>query len=166
MFCLYLLCFYLCLFVSSWSPHLTPIIHPYQVQAPEHSHNLRGMLLWGKGALDSYGVHGGREPLWVAALRLGHWMGCTTQVWQHTVHTYSFVETSISYTIDENTEKKITRKREEREHLQWTKIDNTGWPSKQLLVWMYCTRACPAWFIETWSHWTTWCQWTATRWNW
>ena len=29
---------------------------------------------------------------------------------------YLFVELSISYTIDENTEKKITRKREEREH--------------------------------------------------
>ena len=47
---------------------------------------------------------------------------------------YSFVESSISYPIDENTEKKITRKREEREHQRWTKIGNTGWPSKQLLV--------------------------------
>ena len=84
----------LCLFVVfswwlfvSWSSYLTLTIHPHQIQAPEHSHNLRGMLLWGKGALDSHGIHGGREPLWVAALRLGHWMECTTQVWQDTIHT-------------------------------------------------------------------------------
>ena len=42
---------------------------------------------------------------------------------------------------------------------------HTGWLNKQQLVWMCCTQASPAWYIEISSRWTTWCQWTATRWN-